>query len=158
MYRNIHRLRYLRCENTDVGGRRLDPTCIVFLTVACSRRDLKGNRRKLLCVTTAMYTATFIYWVVLVVSQFQTLHVVERHSSDDHWWLDSVTTSLIPPSECFPGSSTLPESSQYCTSAQAPQNFQSTDGWAITQGDCIGTATLTFNVRVFSDLAHRAPT
>ncbi|KAM5531993.1 hypothetical protein V8D89_014327 [Ganoderma adspersum] len=118
--------------------------CAAYAAKILIRRDSNGNRKKLLSVTAAMYVATFIYWVAFVVGQFQTLRAVVRHLSDEYWWLHSLAVSVIPPSECFPASP-LGDSLEYCTSVQAPLDFP-TDGGAITQSDCIGTATLTFNV------------
>ena len=101
----------------------------------------------LLGVTVAMYICTFTYWVAFLVTQFRTLSAIARHLSNDYWWLHGLADSrfLIPPSKCFPGSpfGGLPE---YCTAVRTP-SYAPTDGWDITQGDCIGTATLTFNVR-----------
>ncbi|PIL28053.1 hypothetical protein GSI_09805 [Ganoderma sinense ZZ0214-1] len=130
---------------------RMVATVLSTLSIACAvkiliHRDTRGNRKKLLCVTTAMYVATLVYWVAFVVSEFQTLRAAQWHLSNELWWLQSLGTSLVPPSECFPGSP-LEDSLQYCTSVEVPLSVSyRADRWDITQGDCIGTATLTFNV------------
>ncbi|KAM5531990.1 hypothetical protein V8D89_014324 [Ganoderma adspersum] len=111
-----------------------------------SESILKGNRRKLLAVTVAMYTATFVYWVSSVVGQFRTLRALMRHLSSEISWLNRLTESLIPASQCLPGMANAGDRPVFCTSVQPPPSWILMDGWAITQGDCAGTATLTFNV------------
>ena len=116
--------------------------------IPCSSRDLpvKGNRNKLLAVTVATYTATFVYWVSSVVGQFRTLRALMRHLSSEISWLNRLTESLIPASQCLPGMANAEDRPVFCTSVQPPSSWILMDGWAVTQGDCAGTATLTFNV------------
>lgn len=125
----------VRCENTDVGciTRRI-PSPI--LTIFCSDRGLNRPRRTLLCITTAMYIATFACWIAMLVGQFKTLHNIKNGLTNAYNWL--------PPSECF---SWRPVENipKYCTILFTPEPSPSDLEWPSTE-ECVGTITLSFNV------------
>ena len=102
----------------------------------CSGRGVKRNPRILLAVTAAMYTATLVSWVTLLVSQFRTLAEVKSNVLQTYSW--------VPPEDCFVqhwSAATLPG---YCTALPAaPSSI--TSRWDSTQA-CVGTGALTFNV------------
>ena len=125
----------VRCENTDVGciTRRI-PSPI--LTIFCSDRGLNRPRRTLLCITTAMYIATFACWIAMLVGQFKTLHNIKNGLTNAYNWL--------PPSECFSWQP-VENIPKYCTILLTPNPSPSDLEWPSTE-ECIGTITLSFNV------------
>ncbi|KAM5531384.1 hypothetical protein V8D89_014947, partial [Ganoderma adspersum] len=73
-------------------------------------RGLKRSPRILLCVIAAMYTATFVSWVTLLVTQFRTLSEVKSNVLQTYTW--------IPPEDCFVLQS-VQNMPAYCTTLPA---------------------------------------
>ncbi|PIL28072.1 hypothetical protein GSI_09825 [Ganoderma sinense ZZ0214-1] len=88
----------------------------VFPTTPASDRGVRRNPRILLAVTAAMYAATFVSWVTLLVSQFRTLSEVKSNVLETYSW--------VPPEDCFVQQSAenLPG---YCTSLPAASSISS---------------------------------
>ena len=115
----------------------------------CSARNPTGPRRKLLYVAMAMYLTTFASWITLVVTQFQTFHTIRRNLSEIYSW--------IPPSDCFFRDSSDDALPAYCTTIPAEVSHNLAGYWPATS-ECVGTVSLTFNVRIYPVLSvDRAP-
>ncbi|KAI1787231.1 hypothetical protein LXA43DRAFT_719244 [Ganoderma leucocontextum] len=109
--------------------------CAAYAAKIQIDRGLKGTRRTLLCVTAAIYIATFVSWVALLVSQFRSLSTIKNDLVETSPW--------IPPSDCFVQRS-VEDLPAYCIALPAARASVS-DAWDSAQG-CVGTGALTFNV------------